>query len=222
MSLTELLRRKNLIRIQKSQLSATKRLQKWWRRTLRVKNVARYGPSSVYEVKLMLDKVQIIQSWYRRLKIVWASRETLAEKVAAALIIQAQARKFLERIQLRKISEMKDSFVFFGALRSKCILDSQIKLAYLWKKIKRLRIKRAEEARLEEERIKAEKLARKNKKKKGFGQVKRAKKKKKKVNSDLEEASGVDKNQSPAPDTLEEAEEADMADEDDSEGEKDE
>ena len=170
----------------------------------------------------MLDKVQIIQSWYRRLKIVWASRETLAEKVAAALIIQAQARKFLERIQLRKISEMKDSFVFFGALRSKCILDSQIKLAYLWKKIKRLRIKRAEEARLEEERIKAEKLARKNKKKKGFGQVKRAKKKKKKVNSDLEEASGVDKNQSPAPDTLEEAEEADMADEDDSEGEKDE
>ena len=221
MSLTDLLRRKNLIIIHLSQLSAIQRLQKWWRKRLRAKKAA-YGPSSIYEVKRMLDKVCIIQSWYRRLKVVWASRDTLAKKVAAALIIQAQARKLLERIQLRKISDMKDSFVFFGALRSRCILDSQIKLAYLWKKIKKLRIKRAEEARLEEERIKAEKLARKNKKKKGYGQVKRAKKKKKKVNTDLDEAGGVDKDQSPTPDAVEETKEADQADEYDSEAEKDE
>ena len=143
----------------------------------------------------MLDKVFIIQSWYRRLKVLWANRETVARKIAAARVIQAHARKLLEHVHVRKMSEMQESFVFFGLLRSKCILDSQIKLAYLWKKIKRLRIKRAEEARLEEERIKAEKLARKNKKKKGYGQIKRSKTKKKKAaaNKDLDEAGGVDK-----------------------------
>ena len=83
----------------------------------------------------MIDKVFIIQSWFRGLKYKWAFKAELARKVAAAIIIQVQARKLLEHVHIRKMAEMKESFVFFGKLRSQCILDSQIKLAYLWKKI---------------------------------------------------------------------------------------
>ena len=138
----------------------------------------------------MIDKVLIIQGWFKGLKVVWANRATLAKQVAAARIIQIQARKLLEKVHIRKMSEMQESFVFFGQLRSKCILDSQIKLAYLWRKIVKLRKKRIEDAIREEERIKAEKLARKKNKRTSYGQAKRPKAKKK-ANKDLEVAGGV-------------------------------
>jgi len=43
------------------------------------------------------------------------------------------------------MSEMKQSFIFFNEMRQKVTLDSQIKLAYLWRKIVKMRIRRAEE-----------------------------------------------------------------------------
>ena len=55
---------------------------------------------------------------------------------------------------------MEQSFVFFTEMRSRMILDSQIKIAYLYRKLVKLRKRREEEARLEEERLKAEKMAR--------------------------------------------------------------
>ena len=51
------------------------------------------------------------------------------------------------------MSEMQQSFVFFTDMRSKLILDSQIKIAYLYRKLVKLRQRREEEARLEEERL---------------------------------------------------------------------
>lgn len=54
-------------------------------------------------------------------------------------------------------------------MRSKMILDSQIKLAYHWRRIVLLRKKKALEDFKEEERIKAEKLAKKKNRKNTYG-----------------------------------------------------
>ena len=83
----------------------------------------------------MLDKVSIIQKWYKELNEKWAKRYTFQKEVAACRIIQSHVKELLERVHLRKMSEMQESFKFFEKMHTKNILDAQIKIRYLWKKV---------------------------------------------------------------------------------------
>ena len=71
MPISDLLRRKNMITVQYRMVQAASRLQKWWRNHLEARKSA-FGPTSIYEVKKMLDKVCMIQKWYRALVVKWA------------------------------------------------------------------------------------------------------------------------------------------------------
>ena len=59
---------------------------------------------------------------------------------------------------------MEESFIFFNEMRLKMVLDSQIKIAYIWRKIVKMRAKQAADELFEQERLKAEKLQKKKKK----------------------------------------------------------
>ena len=90
MSLSDILKKKHQLIVHKLQTTAAKRLQTWWRNKGKKRGFATIG---IWEIKKMLDKVMIIQKWYRGLVAKWDYRVRYAIKVRAVVVIQRLVRE---------------------------------------------------------------------------------------------------------------------------------
>ena len=82
----------------------------------------------------MLDKVTVIQNWYRNILDYRAKHSELAKETKAILVLQKFVANYLNRKHTKNLKNMQDSFDYFGKMRLILEIDSQIKIAYYWRK----------------------------------------------------------------------------------------
>ena len=84
MPISDILKKKHQFIHNAEQNSAVKQLQRWWRN----RNVKRgFSALSIWDIKLMLDKVILIQKWYRSLLDKWADRSKFGKETKAIIIV---------------------------------------------------------------------------------------------------------------------------------------
>ncbi len=76
------------------------------------------------------------------------------------MLVQKFARKMLARLHSRKFNNMQESFIFFANMKTKMQTDSQILIAWHFRKYLKSKRQREEIERLEEERKQASALRR--------------------------------------------------------------
>lgn len=118
-------------------------IQKWWRK---------YKPSYRFRYRLrditvLLMKVHKIQRWWRFQMLRKAIRWDKRQKLRRIVYLQGLTKNFLKRRTKEKVEKMKSHFDFFAKMQEDLFTNSQIKIAYYWrKKLIRLRKKKAKAA----------------------------------------------------------------------------
>lgn len=164
-------------------LSAVKMIQKWWvTRNNRPPNPLKIFSKMLRELKAAVK----IQRWRRRLMFRSGKRIIVAFKNAAATKIQKALRRTILRTKEEMINHVYYCATYFNKMRREMFTDSQIKIAYRWRKYwtaKQKRLALEAEKLAKKKALAAAKKGKKGKSKKG----KKGKKGKKKAaaNADL-------------------------------------
>ena len=142
---------------------SAKRLQRWWRRII--------YPNTVSAIRVVKKACVTIQKCWRLFIARRKMKAFLKHREVCAAKIQRLARRTLLRTNSVKLIKIHQNLSDFGKLKLKIHTDSQIRIAYHWRKF--WKIKQAK--------IAAEAERKKNKKKKQLSKTSKLTKKKKKA-----------------------------------------
>ena len=81
----------------------------------------------------MLDKVTMIQQWYRGLREMWIQRSVFGKKMKSVILVQRFIRNLYQASFSTKLKELNAHFEYFELMKVNLQTDSQIKIAKAWK-----------------------------------------------------------------------------------------
>lgn len=92
MTIEDLVLKKHRVIVSQMQNWAASKIQSWWKNWIN-RRKRKIAPMGVWEIKRMMDKVSIIQKWWRSILLARYDRSVFVKKCKATMRVQRFIRK---------------------------------------------------------------------------------------------------------------------------------